>query len=447
MSSSIEKDDGPMLPISSSSSSSSRTRSFTSKFRSYSLANTSSTIDRFDSSNVVLGYMAPLRTYIRPPSVQTSASFPSTRIPEPLFLHPTPIGGSSHSIGVSSSSQPKSSPSFAALEYKNSTACPSYYNPKPAQITPSRSHNAMCDDAKGWDTRSVNRNLTGIINPHYKFVQRWTRLFALWLVIFIDPLFLFLIKVKKNDKCIMIDWPVAKAFIAVRSVTDVLFFLNILLQFRLAYAAPESTVVGARQLFDLPRKIARPYLRGKCLLDLFIVLPLPQIWIFWILPAHLGASGGNYAKNFLTAAVLFQYIPKLCRLLPLLAGKTPAVFLFDSACSFVVNLLTFMLVGHVVGSCWYLFGLQRVNHCLRDACGNSHQECRELIYCGQENSHVALAAWKDNANASACFQEDGFPYGIYLKTVNLTNHSSLFTRYIYSLLWGFQNFLQALGQR
>ena len=34
----------------------------------------------------------------------------------------------------------------------------------------------------------------------------------------------------QNDKCIMIDWPMAKAFVAVRSVTDILFSVNILLQ-------------------------------------------------------------------------------------------------------------------------------------------------------------------------------------------------------------------------
>ena len=84
-----------------------------------------------------------------------------------------------------------------------------------------------------------------------------------------------------------------------------------------------------------------------------------QILILWIIPAHLGASGANYAKNLLRAAVLFQYIPKLYRLLPLLAGQTPTGFIFESAwANFVINLLTFMLAGHVVGSCWYLFGLQ-----------------------------------------------------------------------------------------
>jgi cyclic nucleotide gated channel len=165
-----------------------------------------------------------------------------------------------------------------------------------------------------------------------------------------------------------------------------------------------------------------------------------QILILWIIPAHLGASGANYAKNLLRAAVLFQYIPKLYRLLPFLAGQTPTGFIFESAwANFVINLLTFMLAGHVVGSCWYLFGLQRVNQCLRNACGNFGRECQDLIDCGNGNSSVLVrATWKDNASANACFQEDGFPYGIYLKAVNLTNHSNLFTRYSYSLFWGFQ---------
>ncbi|KAL0743410.1 hypothetical protein Bca4012_084923 [Brassica carinata] len=474
----MEKDDVPMLLVSDSSS---RTRPFTSRSRSVSHANTSSTIDGFDSSTVVLGYTGPLRTQRRPPLVQMSGPLSSTRSPEPLFLPPP-----TSSTGDFSSSQPERYPSFAALEHKNSdeefvlkhahllrsgqlgmcndpycTTCPSYYNRKAAQIPTSRVsaifdstfHNHLYDDAKGWARRfatSVNRYLPGIMNPHSKFVQSWTKFFALscLLAIFIDPLFFFLILVKQNDKCIVIDWPMAKAFVAVRSLTDVLFSVNILLQFRLAYVAPESTVVGAGQLVDHPRKIANHYLRGKFLLDLFIVMPLPQILILWIIPAHLGISGANYAKNLLRAAVLFQYIPKLYRLLPLLAGQTPTGFIFESAwANFVINLLTFMLAGHVVGSCWYLFGLQRVNQCLRDACGNSDHECRDLIDCRPGNSGGSLAAWKGNASAIACFQEDGFPYGIYLKAVNLTSHSSLFTRYSYSLFWGFQQISTLAGNQ
>lgn len=38
------------------------------------------------------------------------------------------------------------------------------------------------------------------------------------------------ISLLQNNKCLVIDWPMAKAFVAVRSVTDVLFSVNILLQ-------------------------------------------------------------------------------------------------------------------------------------------------------------------------------------------------------------------------
>lgn len=78
-----------------------------------------------------------------------------------------------------------------------------------------------------------------------------------------------------------------------------------------------------------------------------------------IIPEHLGTARAESEKQILRAIVLLQYIPKLYRLLPLLAGQTPTGFIFESAwANFVINLLTFMLAGHAVGSCWYLSGLQ-----------------------------------------------------------------------------------------
>ena len=62
----------------------------------------------------------------------------------------------------------------------------------------------------------------------------------------------------------------------------VLFFA-FLFQFRLAYVAPESRVVGAGDLVDEPKKIAVRYLRGYFLLDFIVVLPLPQVTCFILL--------------------------------------------------------------------------------------------------------------------------------------------------------------------
>lgn len=84
-----------------------------------------------------------------------------------------------------------------------------------------------------------------------------------------------------------------------------------------------------------------------------------QIIMLLILPDSMGSTGANYAKNLLRAAILIQYIPRLYRFIPLLAGQSPSGFIFESAwANFFINLLTFVLSSHVVGSCWYLFGLQ-----------------------------------------------------------------------------------------
>lgn len=156
-------------------------------------------------------------------------------------------------------------------------------------------------------------------------------------------------------------------------------------QFKLAFISDESRVgAGAGDLVDDPRKIASHYLSGFFFIDLFIVFTLPQvrlrhssnhyiicaslishylsmqIIVLLILPNLVQvSSGADIAKSFLQLAVLVQYIPRLFRFLHLLAGQFRSDFVFESAwANFVVNILTFVLAGHVIGSCWYLFGLQ-----------------------------------------------------------------------------------------
>ncbi|KAG8072592.1 hypothetical protein GUJ93_ZPchr0006g41499 [Zizania palustris] len=111
-----------------------------------------------------------------------------------------------------------------------------------------------------------------------------------------------------------------RALAVVRSVTDAIYFLHMLLLLRLAYVAPESRVVGAGDLVDEPKKIVVHYLRGYFLLDFFIVLPLPQVIILVVIPKYAGLSTANYAKNLLRITVLLQYVPHIIRFVPLLGG-------------------------------------------------------------------------------------------------------------------------------
>ncbi|CAF1704905.1 unnamed protein product [Brassica oleracea] len=396
MASSNGYDDVPMLPVSCTSSSS-RTRPFTFRSRSVSLSNTSSTIDVFEnSSTVVLSYTDPLGTQRQPQLVQMGDPISSTRNLELVSKHAHPYG----------------------------TTCPSDYNREAAQIPTPRVSDSMDGLCSGMD--------------------------------YILCLFMLV-----SGKCIRIDEDMAIVLVALRSLTDVLYFVNILLQFRLAYTDPETTVVGSGKLVKDTVKIARRYYRGNFLLDLLIVIPLPQILIVWIIPHVLVIYGANTIKNLLCTAVVVQCIPKLHRLFHLLARKRTTGFIFESAwASFFINLFTFILAGHIVGSCWYLFGLQRVNQCLRETCEDHmelkcHGVCKELIDCGlhlkeklidceRRNTTVTQAVLNWNVTAAACFQENGFRYGIYWKAVNLTHDSNLPEKYIYSLFWGFQQ-ISTLG--
>ncbi|XP_047082624.1 probable cyclic nucleotide-gated ion channel 20, chloroplastic [Lolium rigidum] len=320
-------------------------------------------------------------------------------------------------------------------------------------------HNILYAHQRGWK-KSIERFLSyiPIMNPHAKVVQQWNQFFVIscLVAIFIDPLFFFLLSVQKDNKCIVLNWKFATGLAVVRSVSDAIYFMHMLLQFRLAYVAPESRVVGAGDLVDEPKKIAVHYLRGHFLLDFFVLLPLPQVMILVVIPRYVGLSTADIAKNYLRVTVLLQYVPRILRFVPLLGGNQSATgFIFESAwANFVINLLMFVMSGHVVGSCWYLFGLQRVNQCLQNACSASKiPSCEVFRDCGRDFDTVGQPGlnwqkWYNDSASTSCFSTgDGstFKYGIYQEAVLLATKRSAITRYIYSLFWGFQQISTLAG--
>ncbi|XP_019052076.1 PREDICTED: probable cyclic nucleotide-gated ion channel 20, chloroplastic [Nelumbo nucifera] len=482
-----EKDEVPML---SNTDSQSLDESldvefprFSSRNRSASMSITMNSVHLNEGENNFVGYTGPLRNERRTPFVQMSGPLYISRKPE-NFNRPM-HGSIDDKISILTAEH---YPSFNGRDKKEwmdesyarknehllrsgplgvcndpyCTTCPTY-NFSGFQQKNSKFHNAFYDDAKSQTRRIctlLQSYIPGVMNPHTKIVQQWNQFFVIscLVAIFVDPLFFFLLSAKEEYKCIVLNWPMTKTLVALRSLTDFVYFLHMLLQFRLAYVAPESRVVGAGELVDDPKTIALHYLVGYFLLDIVVVLPLPQILILLVFPKYVGSA--NYAKNLLRASILLQYIPRLFRCLPLLAGQSSNGFIFESAwANFVINLLVFMLAGHVVGSCWYLLGLQRVNQCLRDACdsygmGNSSRVgyCRDFIDCGHGDPKMEPLLewndWKNHTDANNCFSKDApFNYGIYIQAVNITGKSSIITRYIYSLFWGFQQISTLAGNQ
>ncbi|KAK4479264.1 hypothetical protein RD792_014775, partial [Penstemon davidsonii] len=409
-------------------------------------------LDSFEHENILVGLTGPLRTERRTSFVQMSGPLFVSRNREVIFKpplqkdnepkiekYPSMDGNMDYNdwpldnYGGKNEHLLKSG-QLGMCNDPYCTTCPTYYHVKgrhkhsrTSEIFDAKFHNMIYGDAKGWAKRMcsfLHPYIPGVMNPHARVIQQWNKFFVIscLFAVFIDPLFFFLLSVE---------------------------------QFKLAYVAPESRVVGAGDLVDDPKKIAKNYLFGYFLIDLFVVLPLPQIIILLILPDSMGATGANYAKNLLRAAILVQYVPRLYRFLPLLAGQSATGFIFESAwTNFFINLLTYVLASHVVGSCWYLFGLQRVNQCLRNACRDSNiTRCPNYIDCGHGNDYEGFQndptwdLWKRNENATACFGQGGFDFGIYQTAVNLTTHQNVLTRYIYSLFWGFQQISTLAGNQ
>ncbi|KNA16230.1 hypothetical protein SOVF_090730 [Spinacia oleracea] len=69
------------------------------------------------------------------------------------------------------------------------------------------------------------------------------------------------------------------------SLADFLYMLHVFVRFRTAFVAPSSRVFGRGELVLDRKEIARRYIRSGFFIDLIAALPLPQIVIWFIIPA------------------------------------------------------------------------------------------------------------------------------------------------------------------
>ncbi|XP_019055584.1 PREDICTED: probable cyclic nucleotide-gated ion channel 20, chloroplastic [Nelumbo nucifera] len=283
---------------------------FSSRNRSVSMSIAMKPMELDESESKFVGYTGPLRTERSTPFVQMSGPLYITRKPENLNKpmhglidrkksvlmeehYPSQNGMDQKEWIVESYADKnehllRSGP-LGVCNDPYCTTCPTYYNSsefrqknsRASGLFDSKFHNAFYGDAKSRARRLctlLQSYIPGVMNPHTKVVQQWNQFFVIscLVAIFVDPLFFFLLSAKEEYKCIVLNWPMTKTLVVLRSLTDFVYFLHMLLQFRLAYVAPESTVVGCGKLVDNPKTIALHYLKGYFLIDVIVVLPLPQ---------------------------------------------------------------------------------------------------------------------------------------------------------------------------
>ncbi|EXC32744.1 putative cyclic nucleotide-gated ion channel 14 [Morus notabilis] len=294
-----------------------------------------------------------------------------------------------------------------------------------------------------------------ILDPGSEIFLQWNRVFLVFclLALFVDPFFFYLPAVSTHgtSSCMGTDLNLGIVATCFRTLADVFYLLHIVIKFRTAYVSPSSRVFGKGELVMDPKMIARRYLKSDFFIDLIAALPLPQIVIWFILPASR-SQHSDHTNNALVLIVLLQYVPRLYLIFPLSSQiiKATGVVTKTAWAGAAYNLLLYMLASHILGASWYLLSIERYATCwklickkevLPEKCLLKYMDCDAL---DDDNRH----RWMNSTTVfSSCQPErDIFNYGIFGNAVTNNVLSTHFLeKYFYCLWWGLQN-LSSYGQ-
>lgn len=296
-----------------------------------------------------------------------------------------------------------------------------------------------------------------VLDPGSEIILQWNRifLFSCLVALFVDPLFFYLPSVDTDENgasCMLSDLNLGILVTCLRTITDIFYMLNIAIKFRTAYVSPSSRVLGRGELVMDQEKIARKYLKSTFFIDLVATLPLPQIVIWFIIPA-IRTPNADHTTNALVLIVLLQYVPRLYLIFPLSSQiiKTTGVVTKTAWAGAAYNLVLYMLASHVLGASWYLLSFERHATCWKNTCRTDKNPMMcslRYLDCGSSSDDER----KHWANGTELFKicnpsnATRFKYGIFGDAVAKGVVSSNFVeKYFYCLWWGLQN-LSSYGQ-
>ncbi|KAA8535474.1 hypothetical protein F0562_030477 [Nyssa sinensis] len=295
-----------------------------------------------------------------------------------------------------------------------------------------------------------------ILDPGSEIVLQWNRIFIVscLVALFVDPLYFYLPSIRDNKEfwCVKTDLNLRIVVTCFRTVADFFYLLHVIIKFRTAYVAPSSRVFGRGELVMDPKKIARRYLRSDFFIDLIATLPLPQIVIWFIIPATRSPQF-DHNNNALALIVLLQYVPRLYLIFPLSSQiiKTTGVVTKTAWAGAAYNLLLYMLASHVLGAAWYLLSVDRYTSCWKSFCKQESVPTKCLLNyldCTTYNYNDRKTWATTTTVFHSCDPENNitFQYGIFENAVTKSVVSSKFIeKYFYCLWWGLQN-LSSYGQ-
>ncbi|KAJ8510248.1 hypothetical protein OPV22_000682 [Ensete ventricosum] len=296
-----------------------------------------------------------------------------------------------------------------------------------------------------------------ILDPGGDAVLRWNRIFLVSCLVglFVDPLYFYLLYIG-GPACVRIDVGLGIIVTFFRTVADLFYLGHMLLKFRIAFVAPSSRVFGRGELVTDPHQIAMRYLKGDFVIDLIAMLPIPQIIIWFVIPA-VSSSSANHTNNTLSLIVFIQYIPRLFLIFPLNARivKATGVVTKTAWAGAAYNLLLYMLASHVLGALWYLLSIERqytcwITECIKENGTMTMTMCNPRFLDCSNLELPERKAWRNNtlllSNCDATSDSATFNFGMFADALTSEIVAATFIeKYLYCLWWGLKN-LSSYGQ-
>ncbi|XP_062179024.1 cyclic nucleotide-gated ion channel 1-like [Phragmites australis] len=304
--------------------------------------------------------------------------------------------------------------------------------------TPNRS---MLDERK---------SATRTLHPQGPFLQKWNKIFVISCIfaVSVDPLFLYIPVINDGKPCWYLDRNLEITASVLRFFTDIFYILHIIFQFRTGFITSSPTAFGRGVLIENRYAITKRYLSTYFFIDVFAVLPLPQVVILVVLP-KLQVMEVMKAKNVLMLMIICQYVPRLIRIRPLYLQitRSAGVITETAGAGAAFNLVLYMLASHVLGAVWYLLSIQRQDSCWREQCRNNRGCNPAYLYCGvddKDGQNAFLSTFCQLSNPPNNLPDPFF--GIYAPAIkNISQSRSFFVKLFFCVWWGLQN-LSSLGQ-
>jgi len=138
----------------------------------------------------------------------------------------------------------------------------------------------VSNSTDGDDSGRKRTRIKTLLDPQGRLLQMWNIMFAVSCVIAVsmDPLFFYLPIVNRDKKCVWLDKRLKIIAYSLRSVTDLIYLLNIILQFICPYIDEVSLKLGRTMVVNDPRQIAKRYFFSRYfVIDVLAILPIPQV--------------------------------------------------------------------------------------------------------------------------------------------------------------------------